>query len=132
MSISDPIADALTRIRNAYRAKKESVDIKCSNLLEKICDILKREGFIDNYKKIEDNKQGIIKVYLKYLRGGRPALTYVQRVSRSGRRYYSSKDKIPSVLQGFGIAVLSTSKGILTDKEARKLGVGGEVICEVY
>jgi len=128
----DPIADALTRIRNAYKAKKDAVDIKASKLLEKVCDILKREGFIDNYKKIEDNSQGTIKVYLRYHKGGKPALSHIQRVSKPGRRRYSSRKDIPVVLQGFGIAVLSTSRGILTDREARELGVGGEIICEVY
>jgi len=129
--MNDLISDALTRIRNAYRAKKDSVEIKCSNLMERICDILKREGFIENYKKIEDNKQGILRIYLKYEKN-RPAITQIKRISKPGRRVYVTKDKVPQVLQGYGIAILTTSKGVLTDKEARKLGVGGEVICYVW
>ena len=128
---TDPIADSLIAIKNAYMAKKDVTEIKSSKLLEKICEILKREGYIENYRKIEDNKQGILRIYLKYEKN-RPAITQIKRISKPGRRVYVTKDKVPQVLQGYGIAILTTSKGVLTDKEARKLGVGGEVICYVW
>jgi len=132
MSVSDPLGDAFTKIRNAYRAKKDKVDLKGSKMLLRIVDILKREGFIQDYRFIEDNKQGIIRVYLRYLDKRRPALIDIKRISKPGRRIYVNKNEIPRVLSGIGIAILTTSKGILTDKEARKEKVGGEVICYVY
>lgn len=131
MSISDVIADALTALRNAYRVRKESVEIKYSKLLENVCEILKREGYIDNYKKVEDNKQGVIKVYLKYERG-KPALSSIRRVSSPGRRRYVDRNHLYRIRQGYGMRILTTSKGIITDKDARSMGIGGEIICEVF
>ena len=116
MSMNDLISDALARMRNAYRAKKDSVDIKASGLMEKLCEILNREGYIDNYKRIEDNRQGIIKVYLKYHQGGKPALQHIKRISSGGRRKYLKKQNVKRVLQGFGLSILATSKGVLTDQ----------------
>ncbi|WP_129409945.1 30S ribosomal protein S8 [Marinitoga lauensis] len=132
---SDPVADMLTRIRNANLVMKESVEIPASNLKRNIAEILKREGYIKDYKFIEDGKQGILKIQLKY-KGDRKNKQHVIhsiiRVSKPGRRIYVSKDKIPVVKGGMGISIISTSKGVLTDKEARELGVGGELICYVW
>ncbi|SHE73531.1 SSU ribosomal protein S8P [Marinitoga hydrogenitolerans DSM 16785] len=132
---SDPVADMLTRIRNANLVMKESVEIPASNLKRNIAEILKREGYISDYKFIEDGKQGILKIQLKY-KGDRKnkqkVIHSIIRVSKPGRRVYVSKDKIPTVKGGMGISIISTSKGILTDKEARELGVGGELICYVW
>jgi len=132
---SDPVADMLTRIRNANLVMKESVEIPASNLKRNIAEILKREGYITDYKFIEDGKQGILKIQLKY-KGDRKNKQHVIhsiiRVSKPGRRVYVSKDKIPVVKGGMGISIISTSKGVLTDKEARELGVGGELICYVW
>ncbi|GAB6188378.1 30S ribosomal protein S8 [Marinitoga arctica] len=132
---SDPVADMLTRIRNANLVMKESVEIPASNLKRNIAEILKREGYIADYKFIEDGKQGILKIQLKY-KGDRKNRQHVIhsiiRVSKPGRRVYVSKDKIPVVKGGMGISIISTSKGVLTDKEARELGVGGELICYVW
>ena len=132
MSVTDLIADQLTVIRNGIMAKKKSVVIKRSNLLEGIMEIIKREGFIDNYKVIEDNKQSLIKVYLKYLDDGTSVMENLQKVSRPGLRRYAPSEKVKSVLGGVGVAILSTSKGLLTDKEAKDQGVGGELICEIW
>ncbi|KAF2955997.1 30S ribosomal protein S8 [Marinitoga sp. 38H-ov] len=132
---SDPVADMLTRIRNANLVMKESVEVPASNLKRNIAEILKREGYISDYKFIEDGKQGILKIQLKY-KGERKNKQHVIhsiiRVSKPGRRVYVSKDKIPVVKGGMGISIISTSKGVLTDKEARELGVGGELICYVW
>lgn len=132
---SDPVADMLTRIRNANLVMKESVEIPASNLKRNIAEILKREGYITDYKFIEDGKQGILKIQLKY-KGDRKSKQHVIhsiiRVSKPGRRVYVSKDRIPVVKGGMGISIISTSKGVLTDKEARELGVGGELICYVW
>ncbi|RKY37385.1 MAG: 30S ribosomal protein S8 [Candidatus Omnitrophota bacterium] len=132
MSITDPLADAFAKIKNAYRARKETVNLKGSKLLLAIMEIFKKEGYIKDYRFIEDDKQGIIRVYLKYVDKNRPALMDIKRISKPGRRVYVNKDEVPRVLRGIGIAVLSTSKGIVTDTQARKLKVGGEVICYVY
>ena len=131
MTMTDPIADMLTRIRNALMAKFEKVDVYNSKLNQRIVDILKREGYILDYKIIEDNKQGMIRVYLKYGPNKKPVISKLIRVSKPGRRIYVKTKEIPKVMGGLGIAILTTSKGILTDKEARKLNVGGEVICYV-
>nr|WP_206528114.1 30S ribosomal protein S8 [Marinitoga sp. 38H-ov] len=135
MMWSDPVADMLTRIRNANLVMKESVEVPASNLKRNIAEILKREGYISDYKFIEDGKQGILKIQLKY-KGERKNKQHVIhsiiRVSKPGRRVYVSKDKIPVVKGGMGISIISTSKGVLTDKEARELGVGGELICYVW
>jgi len=131
MSLSDPIADALTVIRNALRAKKENVDIPNSRIISSIVDILKQNGYVENAKLMEDKKQGILRVYLKYV-NARPAIRNLVRISKSSRRVYvRAKDKT-SVLRGLGLAIISTSRGIMTDKEAREKKVGGEIICKVW
>ena len=130
--LSDPIADFLTRIRNASRAEHEKVDIPSSKLKLRMAEILKDEGFIKNFRVIEDNKQGVLRVYLKYGAGMERVITDLQRVSRPGCRIYCGKDEIPRVRRGLGLAVLYTSKGILSDKDAREQNVGGELLCEVW
>jgi len=131
MSKTDPIADFLTIIRNGLMAKKENVDGPASRITKSILEILKKTEYIDNFKLIEDKKQGILRVYLKYL-SGEPAIINLRRISKPGLRIYVKQDKIPRVLRGRGIAVISTSKGILTDNEARQEKLGGEVICYVW
>ena len=130
--MSDPIADLLTRIRNASRAEHEKVDIPASKLKVRITDLLKEEGFIKNYRLIEDDKQGTLRVYLKYGAGNEKMISGLVRVSRPGRRVYVTKDKIPSILGGMGVAILSTSRGVMTDREGRKQQVGGEVLAYVW
>lgn len=132
MSVTDPIADMLTVIRNASRAKKETCDVPASKLGQEILRILKSEGFIKNHKFIEDRKQGILRVYLKYGEENRSAITGLKRTSKPGLRHYVNKANIPEVLGGLGIAILSTSRGVLTDREAREAQVGGEVLCYVW
>ncbi|MGB3081850.1 MAG: 30S ribosomal protein S8 [Candidatus Omnitrophota bacterium] len=132
MSVTDLIADQLTVVRNALMAGKKTVVIKKSNILEGIMEIIKKEGFIENYKVIEDNKQGMIKVYLRYLDDGTSVLENLERVSTPGRREYVPSGKVKSVMGGVGIAILSTSKGLLTDKEAKEQGIGGELVCRVW
>jgi small subunit ribosomal protein S8 len=130
---TDPIADYLTRIRNASSAGLKMVEIPSSNLKRAITHILFDQGYILNYKFEEDNKQGTIKIALKYNQSTRvPAITKLQRASRPGLRKYSGSVEMPRVLNGLGVAIVSTSKGVITDKEARKLNVGGEVLCYVY
>ncbi|MBI4708469.1 MAG: 30S ribosomal protein S8 [Candidatus Omnitrophica bacterium] len=131
MSRTDLIADAFTMIRNAMMAKKEAVDIPASNILKTIMEILKKESYIEDFKTIEDNKQGIIRVYLKYI-AAKPAIRNIERVSRPGLRLYAKHDQMPPVLRGRGLALVSTSKGLITDKEARELGVGGEIIGYIW
>ncbi|MDD5565534.1 MAG: 30S ribosomal protein S8 [Candidatus Omnitrophica bacterium] len=131
MSKTDLIADTFAMIRNAIMAKKESLDAPASKITRSITEILKREHYIDNYKYIEDNKQGILRIYLKY-KGKKPAITNIKRVSKCSLRVYVRKDKIPYVLRGRGIALISTSKGILTDKEARLSQIGGELLGYVW
>ena len=128
MSLQDPISDALTVIRNGSRSRKDKVDVRNSKLVSEILAILKKVGYIANYKKIEDKTQGLLRVYLKYDVKGVSAITELKRISKPGLRIYVTKDEIPRVLGGFGIAVLTTSKGIMTNDEARKMGVGGEVL----
>lgn len=130
--MSDPIADLLTRIRNASRAEHEKVDIPASKLKVRITELLKEEGFIKNYRLIEDDKQGILRVYLKYGAGNEKMISGLVRVSRPGRRVYIAKDEIPSILGGMGVAILSTSRGVMTDRESRKQQVGGEVLAYVW
>lgn len=132
MSMTDPVADMLTRIRNAARAQHRSVDMPSSKMKLDIVKILKDERFVSNFRVIEDQKQGILRVYLRYLGKGQNAITGIQRVSTPGLRVYVSKDAIPRVAGGFGVAVISTSQGMVTDKQARRLGVGGEVVCRVW
>ena len=129
---SDPIADFLTRIRNASRAEHEKVDIPSSKLKLRMAEILKDEGFIKNFRVIEDNKQGTLRVYLKYGAGSEKIISGIVRVSRPGRRVYVSKDKIPSILGGMGVAILSTSAGVMTDRQVKKQHLGGEVLAYVW
>jgi len=132
MSMTDPIADMLTRMRNGIIANFDTVDVPSSKLKINIAKILKSEGFIKNYKVIADKKQGLIRIFLKYDENGEPVIGGLKRVSRSSCRVFAKKDKMPMVLNGFGINVLSTSRGVMTDKQARKLGVGGEILCSVW
>ncbi|MBZ0201193.1 MAG: 30S ribosomal protein S8 [Ignavibacteriaceae bacterium] len=131
MAVTDPIADYLTRIRNASNAKKIRVDIPSSKMKVSLSDILKKYNFIEDYAVIEDDKQNIIRVVLKY-RGGVAALSGLKRISKPGLRIYTGSEEIPRVLSGLGIAVISTSKGLLSDKEARSLSIGGEVVCHIW
>lgn len=130
--MTDPIADMLTRIRNASSAGHEKVEIPSSKMKLEIARILKNEGFIKNYKMVKNRKQGIIKVYLKYGSDKQKVISGIERVSTPGIRRYSNYDKIPKVLSGLGIMIVSTSKGILTDKEARQHKMGGELLCKVW
>ena len=129
---SDPIADLLTRIRNASNAEHEKVDIPASRLKVRIAELLKDEGFIKNFRVLDDNKQGTLRVYLKYGGGNERMISGLVRVSTPGRRVYVTHDKIPSILAGMGVALLSTSRGVFTDREARKQKVGGEVLAYVW
>lgn len=130
--LTDPIADMLTRIRNAILVKSEKVDIPASKMKVEIAKILKEEGFIKSYKIIKDKKQGILRVTLKYTPDNAPVISGLQRISKPGRRVYVGKDEIPKVMGGVGIAIITTPKGILSDKECRREGVGGEVLCYVW
>ena len=132
MQISDVIADMLTRIRNANDAKHESVDIPASNLKKAIAQILLEEGYIKNYQIVEDGKQGIIRVSLKYGAGKKRVIQGLRRVSKPGLRIYTSCEDMPRVMNGLGVAIISTSKGIMTDKKARKQNIGGEVLAFVW
>lgn len=132
MAISDPIADMLTRIRNAAKAKFNSVDIPGSALKIELAKILKTEGYIRNYKFLKDGKQGILRLYLKYGAGQANIIYGLQRVSKPGRRVYVKSKEIKPVFNGMGIAILSTSKGVMTDKKARQLNAGGELLCHVW
>ena len=132
MQISDVIADMLTRIRNANNAKHETVDVPASNMKKAIADILKEEGYIAGYQIVEDGKQGIIRITLKYGRGKTKVIQGLRRVSKPGLRIYSNCEDMPKVMNGLGIAIVSTSKGVMTDKKARELNVGGEVIAFVW
>lgn len=130
--MTDPIADMLTRIRNGLRARHEEVDIPASKTKHEIARILKEEGYIKNVKLVQDNKQGIIKVFLKYGEDEVPTIIAMERISKPGRRVYAGMDDIPVVKKGMGIAIISTSKGVMTDKKAREQKVGGEVLCTVW
>ena len=132
MNITDPIADMLTRIRNANSSKHKTVDVPASNLKKSIADILFKEGYIKAYEEISDDTQGIIRITLKYDEKGNKVIAGLKRISKPGLRVYASKDELPKVLNGLGIALISTSKGIVTDKQARELGVGGEVLAYVW
>ncbi|MCD5410725.1 MAG: 30S ribosomal protein S8 [Clostridiales bacterium] len=132
MTMTDPIADMLTRVRNANAVKHKSVDIPSSNLKKEIATIMLDEGFIKSYDIIEDGKQGIMRIQLKYGKNKEKVLTGIKKISKPGLRVYVKKNEIPRVLGGLGIAVISTSKGLLTDKAARKEGVGGEVIAYIW
>ncbi|MDD6735155.1 MAG: 30S ribosomal protein S8 [Clostridiales bacterium] len=132
MQITDPIADMLTRIRNANTARHETVDIPASNMKKAIAEILNDEGYIKSYQIIEDGKQGVIRVTLKYSSNKEKVISGIKRVSKPGLRMYAAADELPRVLKGLGIAIISTSKGIMTDKEARKQHIGGEVLAFVW
>ncbi len=132
MAISDPIADMLTRIRNAGKARFNSVDIPGSTLKTELAKVLKNEGYIRNYKFIKDNKQGILRLYLKYDAEGSHNILHLERISKPSRRVYVKNKDIKPIYNGMGIAILSTSKGIITDKNARKENVGGEILCNVW
>ena len=132
MQITDVIADMLTRIRNAGTAKHATVDIPASKLKAAIADILLEEGYISKVEKIEDDKQGIIRITLKYTANKKTVISGIKRISKPGLRVYASKEELPKVLNGLGIAIVSTSKGVMTDKKARKLGLGGEVMAFVW
>ena len=132
MQITDPIADMLTRIRNANSSKHESVNVPASKLKIEIAKILNDEGYINGYEVIDDGLQGIIKITLKYGANKQKVITGLKRVSKPGLRVYASKEELPRVLKGLGIAIISTSKGIMTDREARKLNVGGEVLAFIW
>ena len=132
MQITDPIADMLTRIRNAGTAKHETVDIPASKIKKAIAEILLEEGYIKGYQLIDDGTQGVIRVTLKYLQGKEKAIQGLRRVSKPGLRVYAGADELPRVLKGLGIAIISTSKGIMTDKKAREAHVGGEVLAFVW
>ena len=132
MVMTDPIADYLTRIRNANMAKHDSVEIPASNIKKSISEILKREGFIRDYEVADDNKQGVIKVFLKYGPNGERVISDLKRISKPGLRNYVSAEDLPKVLNGLGIAIVSTSAGVITDKEARQKNVGGEVIAYIW
>ena len=132
MQITDTIADLLTRIRNANSAKHETVQIPASNMKKAICQILMDEGYIKNFSVEEDGKQGVITVTLKYLEGKTPVIQGLRRVSKPGLRIYSSVEDMPKVMKGLGIAIISTSKGVMTDREARKQNVGGEVLAFIW
>ena len=132
MHITDTIADLLTRIRNASTAKHDTVDVPASNMKKAIVQILLDEGYIKSFTVSEDGKQGVIRVVLKYTAGKTPVITGLRRVSKPGLRIYTSCEEMPRVMRGLGIAILSTSKGVMTDKEARKQNVGGEVLAFVW
>lgn len=132
MVMTDPIADFLTRIRNANQANHEVLEAPASNIKKGIAEILKREGFVKNVEYIEDDKQGIIRVFLKYGQNGEKVITGLKRVSKPGLRIYKKHEDLPKVLNGLGIAIVSTSVGLLTDKEARQKNVGGEVVAYVW
>ncbi|MHC4154140.1 MAG: 30S ribosomal protein S8 [Planctomycetota bacterium] len=131
MSLSDPIADMLTRVRNAVRIGRGQVNIKASKTCEGIAAVLKTEGYIDDFDRIDDGKQGILRLVLKYDQEGQPVISEITRTSKPGRRIYSSVDKLPHVLGGYGIAIISTSKGVMSDRNCRQAKVGGEILCTV-
>lgn len=131
MSVSDPIANNLTIIRNALHARKETVEFPASKLLQRLVEIFKQDGYIEDFRLLKDDKQGVLKVYLKY-ENNKPSVMGIKRISRPGLRVYADNARIPRVLNGLGTAVLSTSKGVITDREARKLKIGGEVICYIW
>jgi small subunit ribosomal protein S8 len=132
MSVSDPISDMLTSIRNACKARHKKVDVPSSKLKIEIAKVLLNEKFVNNFKTIDDRKQGVLRIYLKYDAQNKSVIAAVERVSTPGRRIYVDRGKIPRVLGGMGTALISTSKGVMTDKEARAQGVGGEVLCFIW
>ena len=131
MSLSDPVADMLTRIRNAARIGRETVNIRASNICVGIAGVLKKEGYVEDFDRIDDGKQGIVRVTLKYDENGQSVISEITRTSKPGRRIYSGVGDLPHVLGGYGIAIVSTSKGVMSDKNCRESKVGGEIICTV-
>ncbi|MFJ5767090.1 MULTISPECIES: 30S ribosomal protein S8 [Lysinibacillus] len=132
MTMTDPIADMLTRIRNANMVRHEKLEVPASNVKKEIAEILKREGFVRDVEYVEDNKQGIIRIFLKYGKENERVITGLKRISKPGLRVYAKTNEVPKVLNGLGIALVSTSQGLLTDKEARAKQVGGEVLAYVW
>lgn len=132
MTMTDPIADMLTRIRNANMVGHKTVDIPASNIKKSIAEILNEEGYIENYKIIEDDKQGIIRITMKYGSNNERVISGLKKISKPGLRVYAKRNEVPKVLGGLGIAIISTSSGVISDKKARQLGVGGEVICYIW
>ncbi|RQD70189.1 MAG: 30S ribosomal protein S8 [Tindallia sp. MSAO_Bac2] len=132
MTMTDPLADMLTRVRNASAVKHESVDVPASNIKKEIARLLLEEGFIKSFDVIEDGKQGLIRIQLKYGKNEEKVISGIKRISKPGLRVYANKDDVPRVLGGLGVAIISTSKGLVTDKQAREAGVGGEVIAYVW
>ena len=130
--VTDPIADMLSCIRNAVLVKKRIVDIPASNIKEKILTILKREGYIRNFKRLNQKPQDVLRVFLLYAKDGEPYILGLKRISRPGRRVYLPQKNVKKVYNGYGIAIITTSKGILTDKEVRELGIGGEIVCHIW
>jgi small subunit ribosomal protein S8 len=131
MSLSDPIADMLTCVRNAVRSRQKTTNVKASKICEGICRVLKEEGYIEDYKRIEDNKQGLIRVYIKYGPLGQQVIDELKRVSKPGRRVYAAVEDLPRPLGGMGISIISTSKGVLSDRQCRHERMGGEILCTV-
>jgi small subunit ribosomal protein S8 len=129
--MSDTIADMLTKIRNAARINREQVNVKASNICENIAAVLKKEGYIKDFDRIDDGKQGIIRIALKYDYDGRSVISEIKRISKPGRRTYLAVDKLPRVLGGMGVAIVSTSKGVMSDRNCREANIGGEVLCTV-
>ncbi|MDD5687337.1 MAG: 30S ribosomal protein S8 [Elusimicrobia bacterium] len=132
MMITDPIADMLVQIKNASMKFKEKVDIPASNIKEEIAKILKDEGYVSNYKRLDDKKQGILRIFLKYTQNKQPMITDIKRVSKSSMRVYRKTSELPRVLRGIGVSIISTSRGLMADSKAREEHLGGEVICYVW
>jgi small subunit ribosomal protein S8 len=132
MSVSDPVADFLTCVRNAVRAKHRKVDVPASKMKTELTKVLLRERYINNFKVIDDTRQGMLRVYLKYGTGDESVITNLKRVSTPGRRVYVGKDEIPRVMGGLGSSIVSTSRGLMSDREAREAGLGGELVCQVW
>ena len=132
MSVSDPVADFLTCVRNAIRARHRKLDVPASYVKTELSKVLLRERFINNFKVIEDTKQGILRVYLKYTADDESVISGIRRMSSPGRRVYVGKDRVPRVMGGLGTSIVSTSRGMMTDREAREAGLGGELICQVW
>lgn len=132
MAVSDPVADFLTCVRNAIRAGHRKVDVHASRLKTDLARVLLREHYINNFKVIEDQKQGVLRIYLKYTGDDSSVITGIRRVSSPGRRVYVKKDRLPRVMGGLGTSIVSTSRGLMTDREARDAGLGGELVCQVW
>ncbi|MDP9121314.1 MAG: 30S ribosomal protein S8 [Acidobacteriota bacterium] len=132
MSMTDPISDLLTRIRNAHMAKHDRLDVPISKLKTEVCKLLKDEGFIKNFREMEGSPVGVLRVFLRYSAEGVPAINHLERISKPGRRVYRGADEIQPVRNGFGVGIVSTSQGLLSDSQARERRVGGELLCEIW